>query len=141
LQITQAAIPFGVLAARVTWIGAEVLHPGIPSAEVTWIGAEVLHPGLPAAEVAWIGVEVLHSIDAIPYGTFRGVQPNPIGKPYPLALRTWLQDYVRFEPPAPFFSSALDMPARSRSAPTPLVGSLFLGRLPSGDDMLVSIAW
>lgn len=48
---------------RISWIGVEVLHVGVPLARVSWMGLEVLHPGSSSARVSWIGVEVLRSIE------------------------------------------------------------------------------
>lgn len=49
---------------RVSWIGLEVLHPGVQLGRVSWIGVEVLHPSdAQLARLSWIGVEVLRSIE------------------------------------------------------------------------------
>ena len=65
---------------RATWIGAEILHPGVAAARVTtiaievlrsaasiatilqatWIGAEVLHVGAAAARITTVAAEALH---------------------------------------------------------------------------------
>lgn len=70
---------------RVSWIGAEVVHPGVALAQVTmivaevlrstasiptlaqvsWFGAEVLHSGAAAVRATWIGAEVVHTGQAV----------------------------------------------------------------------------
>lgn len=71
------SVTITITPPRVSWIGLEALHGGVPAARVTWIGAAVLRSVVSIATqaiITWMGLEATHSGQALARVTWMGVE-------------------------------------------------------------------